>query len=1478
MDTENIHCLNNDEPIQYPFNNPLHGQMIDYNELHNYKHELNRSLYIHKCFPKRNLEVDYKLKKKQNILFMPIDVRDDMCLQDAQYQPAVYKITICGILEDGRKATVLINGINPYIEIQVPQNVNPEQFKEELIDDLLTVTPEKYMECTKKTAYLYFNVNMNRDIQPEIVHGKYFKEFVEDQSMFIRIYFHKLDSRKNAIRYLVAKGHQVVHDDMNNYFRVVCRDYLISFNVWIKLSKYKCETSNDRICGLVLSIDIKNYKQYSAEIVQSVDHLQKDPTLSMCWDGEMYKKYDPLNKELPRPQNIDNKLFMIGTSFQWYYTEGNQQLLRICFVDKPSLPHPDYLTVVCGEEKYLIKGFIRVWIWMNPDLILGFNDGQYDWPWLKSRAEHYGLLKFMAKNISLVWASNYGKDPWDNKNIISRYYKSSQYKLDAETNITCYKFSFPGCVAIDVRTIFRQLFPNDESSSLNHYLTRLDIPTKLDVNFKDMFDMYEEMEECNKNGIEIPERLIVIMQQVAHYCVIDAQRCHELMIKLYVIMDKRAVSNMSYVSFLDAIERANGMKVRNLIIAEGQQKPFLLKFNNNAVEIDENEKKDKFPGAYVFPPIKGLVNGKLSMQERIDAKLLGWDEVEKSHITQANKLIEIYGGVIPAEAIPTNSELPLVVTEFLVEEIRRPITGLDFNSLYPSLMMTYNLSPEYMILDKQYARKINDKHTLFPIRFKFKGEEVKGWAVRHDNHIDPTKTDFKFGIFGYILKQLFDKRKAIKSQMKFWVKKIEECQEDTPNYAAARFQYEYLNSTQKALKVFMNTFYGEIGNQRSPFFMVQVAGGVTTNGGRNVKLAQKLLEDRSCKVYYGDSDSCYSSMPDCYFIDVDREYFLGKIEKEAYWARLVEITLEVIVKIRDEVNEFYMKDNGTNFLTMAFEEVLFPVLFASKKKYVGVAHEHRPAFAKPLNVAELFKKYIDDYTTKFPEYTKEQVLNAADNAVIIKRKNQLFIRGLDIVKRGMPNFSKEIILDILEQMVDIHNTCELFDIVQNKICDIYSRKWNDPKLIYKFIMTDQYKPHKKNEKMHVFARRMLETYNVKIKPFERVRYIIALKYPYKFNIRGKKDNLSMGELMELADLAIDHGHLIDINEYMKSKVFGQLGRLIAYRPEFIPENVDNIDLTDIDQVKTMEKSIYGAAVKWVIQFSKQYSDKHCMIGPIHKDISKAASEISFSKLQKINICCKKLFTPKTNEELNNLPIWIAQKAESEANLITKKYGKQFVNNYIKKYIEANDLTKDKLPLNKRGTPIYKSVNEYICTRIHILYRRLLPLAEHVFIANNEKIMHDLIRHLHLIQQIYFKFNDMVKVTSDYVVANTNIEPLYKQGVTKTMMMTHLQYIKNFIIANQTKMTEQIMIDDQLEDAIHIYNKLFNRLVANFITIYQVRNVDQELQNRKNNRIGYIEMKTENIDIEGMVDNMDKNSLDGNTSKVYVNLDEMLNNM
>ncbi|RIA79204.1 hypothetical protein C1645_841267, partial [Glomus cerebriforme] len=185
------------------------------------------------------------------------------------------------------------------------------------------------------------------------------------------------------------------------------------------------------------------------------------------------------------------------------------------------------------------------------------------------------------------------------------------------------------------------------------------------------------------------------MHEVAKYCIIDALSYQRLMVKHNAINKYREVASVAFLSLFDAHYFAGGMKVCNLLSASTWQRGILTSMISS-----QQIETGKFPGAYVFPPVKGLEN-------------------------------------------------------------RRPvITGLDFASLYPSLIMTYNLSLDKIILSQEHAVSVekSDKR-LHKIEFLFNNNPQRAWSVRHNN-IPKEK-----GLYINVLEYLSAKRNELKRRL-----------------------------------------------------------------------------------------------------------------------------------------------------------------------------------------------------------------------------------------------------------------------------------------------------------------------------------------------------------------------------------------------------------------------------------------------------------------------------------------------------------------------------------------------------------------------------------------------------------------------------------------------------------------------------------------------------------------------------------------
>lgn len=145
------------------------------------------------------------------------------------------------------------------------------------------------------------------------------------------------------------------------------------------------------------------------------------------------------------------------------------------------------------------------------------------------------------------------------------------------------------------------------------------------------------------------------------------------------------------------------------------------------------------------------------------------------------------------------------------------IIVLDFTSLYPSLIHTYNICPTTLLLEN------NDglDHFTSPDGVKF---------VKHE---------IREGVLPAILSELMEARAATKKQLKT---------------AATPEQKRLLDAKQLALKDMANSLYGYTGYMRARLYVMDVANSVTGYGRENIMKTKKIIEDTFHKtVTYGDS-------------------------------------------------------------------------------------------------------------------------------------------------------------------------------------------------------------------------------------------------------------------------------------------------------------------------------------------------------------------------------------------------------------------------------------------------------------------------------------------------------------------------------------------------------------------------------------------------------------------------------------------------
>ncbi|MGQ9624728.1 MAG: DNA-directed DNA polymerase [Candidatus Bathycorpusculaceae bacterium] len=150
------------------------------------------------------------------------------------------------------------------------------------------------------------------------------------------------------------------------------------------------------------------------------------------------------------------------------------------------------------------------------------------------------------------------------------------------------------------------------------------------------------------------------------------------------------------------------------------------------------------------------------------------------------------------------------------------IAVLDFASMYPNIMITYNLSPDTYVSPKEPV----------PPCGVYEAPEVK-----HKFRKEPS------GFYKEVLSYLIGVRNEIRSRMKV--------------VSPRSVEYRVLDARQKAVKVITNASYGYAGWIGARWYIKPVAEAATAWGRHTILTTIDVAKKLGLKVIYGDTDSIF---------------------------------------------------------------------------------------------------------------------------------------------------------------------------------------------------------------------------------------------------------------------------------------------------------------------------------------------------------------------------------------------------------------------------------------------------------------------------------------------------------------------------------------------------------------------------------------------------------------------------------------------
>ena len=369
------------------------------------------------------------------------------------------------------------------------------------------------------------------------------------------------------------------------------------------------------------------------------------------------------------------------------------------------------------------------------------------------------------------------------------------------------------------------------------------------------------------------------------------------------------------------------------------------------------------------------------------------------------------------------------------------VVSFDLNSLYPHLIMQYNISPE-TLLDEKHPTATVDRILKEEINFE----------LYKDNAVCANGAMYRKDVRGF-LPELMEKMYGDRVIFKKKMLQAKKDYEKTPTVALEK-EIARCNNIQMAKKISLNSAYGAIGNQYFRYYKLANAEAITLSGQVSIRwIEQKMNEYLNKLLSTTEEDYVIASDTDSIYLN------LGPLVNKFFGNKSGDKTavVSLLNKICEEKFEPYIDQCYQNLamyvsaydqkMQMKRENIADRGIWTAKKRYIlnvwdseGVRYEDpklkvmgiesvkssTPAPCRKM-LKDAFKilmtgteddmiSFIDKSREEFKKLPPEQVSFPRSVSDVIKYKSHsdIYVKGTPIHVRGALLFNYYILKNKLD--------------------------------------------------------------------------------------------------------------------------------------------------------------------------------------------------------------------------------------------------------------------------------------------------------------------------------------------------------------------------------------------------------------------------------------------------------------------------------